>query len=74
MRSGRFALESATTTRKEQFHVREKQQKHSQSSMNELIKQIRKQREAIGFEIPVIRGAFDQEEGSIDDKEYFHGP
>ena len=43
---GRFALQSATTTRKGQFHVREKQQNHSQSlarTMNELIKQIRKQ-------------------------------
>ena len=28
---GRFAVQSATTTRKEQFHVREKQQKHLRS-------------------------------------------
>ena len=44
---GRFALQSATTTRKGQFHVREKQLKHSSSlarTMNELIKQIRKER------------------------------
>ena len=100
---GRFALQSATTTRKGQFHVREKQQKPSQSlarTMNELIKQMRKQinppresasetrdpfrsrvingahkkedrrREAIGFEIPVTRGAFDQGEGSTDDIKY----